>query len=739
MKLPALALILVLSSAPAWAAGVPDVVPFQGTLLSSSGVPVDGAFQMTFTAFDAQTGGNVLWSSAQLSVTVAGGVFEAELGPFPPALFPANAVVWIEAKVAGESPLPRRRLGSVPYAMTALRADSAGVALDLGCAGCVGSTDLAPNLSLAGTTTLGNVQVSGQVGIGKAPSVALDVAGTVRADAFVGPGGSPISGMSEGQAELLVEMLASPLVDLDGDGLFNDQEPLGDHDGDGASNALDPDADDDGVKDGDDAAPLNEAVQYHPITAFTAAAAGADVSLAWTKSASSAAAHTRIVRKTTGYPLSPSDGTVVATTTDASLTDSGLQNGSYYYRAWATDGTYFSAGTNAAGPQVIDVKARIWATRFNSDHSGLPNSWIDLPGNNMTVTLDQTANVLIAMTMGGYCSQDGCHGYSQSLLGGLQGPNVLYMGGPGQWHQASTNFVVHGSVGAGNHLLKMQHVCGGGTCNMNSNGERSYFVMAVPPSDTSVRVFGTAFDDGYSSLPNGWQTLSANNLSFNLAVESDVLIGLSSGGNCGSDGCHGYQRYLLDGSKTSDSVIYMGGPGQWHQSSTAFMTETLPAGNHTLVMQHHCGNGTCNLNSNGERGFMVVAVPKGSTSYRVFSARFTNDTGGQPGGWTDLNNTLTFDLAVKSMVVVGSTGGGYCTSDGCHGYYRHRIDGGAPSDTTIYMGGPGQWHQASTNFYEYVLDPGSHTIRLEHACGGGTCYLNSNAIRSLMVVAIPAT
>lgn len=739
MRWQAFAFLCVIGlAAPARAAGVPSVVPFQGTLLSSSGVPVDGAFQMVFSAWDAQSGGTMLWTSAQLAVTVAGGVFEAELGPMPPTLFPSSPSVWIEAKIVGESPLPRRKLGSVPYAMTAARADAAGTALDLSCAGCVGSTDLGPNLALGGTTTLGDVQVTGKVGIGKTPGVALDVAGTVRADAFVGPGGSPISGMSEGQAGLLVEMLGSPLVDLDNDGLSNADEPLGDYDGDGASNALDPDADDDGVQDGEDAAPLDETIQFHPITGFTATLGGADVVLAWTKSASPSATYTRIVRKSSGYPLSPTDGTVLGPTTAATLTDAGLPNGTYYYRGWATDGTYYAAGASAPGPQVIDIKARIWAVRFDSSHNGLPGSWIDLPGNSMNVTLDQTSNVLLAMTMGGQCSQDGCHGYSQALFDGLQGPNVLYMGGPGQWHQASTNFQLHGSVAAGSHLLKMQHLCGAGTCDMNANGERSFFVMAVPPSDTSVRVFGTAFDDAYSSLSGNWTTLSANAMTINLAVSSDVLVGMASGGNCGSDGCHGYHRYLTDGGSPSESVIYMGGPGQWHQSSLGFSKLTLPAGSHTLTMQHTCGAGTCNLNGNGERGLMAVAVPTGSPSYRVFSARFNDSAGGQPSSWTDINNALTFNLAVRSTVAVGMTGGGNCTSDGCHGYYRHRIDGGAPSDTTIYMGGPGQWHQASTNFYQYVLDAGDHTIRLEHACGAGTCSLNSNAVRSLMVVSVPA-
>ena len=733
----ALALVASFGLLPAGGAnadGVPATLPFQGVLVSSSGVPVDGTFDFTISLYDASSGGNLLYSTPANGVVVSGGVFDVVLGPIPAATFVLHKDVFVEVAVKNEPPLPRRQLMSVPYAVQALRADTAGVALGLSCSECVAGSALAPDMTLPGTTTVGDLLVTGKVGVGKTPTVAIDVAGAVKADSFIGL----VNGMSPEDASLLLELIKSPAIDLDGDGLPNSQEAPGDADGDGTSNLFDKDADGDGVDDGEDPAPTDPAVKLYPVTAFTATANGGTVSLAWTKSKTSTATYTRIVRKTTGYPTTPTDGTVVKTTDQTTWDDSGLSNGTFYYAAFASDGTDFSAPVNAPAPQVVDLKALVWAADFNATYSNLSGSWVDLPSDQMSFTTDFDARMVVAMSMGGNCNPDGCHGSGRYLLdGAAPGPSVLYMGGPGQWHQSSTNYFIEPTVAPGSHVLKMQHACGTGPCNMNSNGERSFFAMAVPPDSPDVRVFGTSFEDTYSNLPNGWTSLN-NNLTFDLAVESDVLIAFSSGGHCNSDGCHGYHRYLLDNSKTSQDVIYMGGPGQWHQSSVGFSTETLGAGSHALKLQHTCGAGTCNLNSNGERGFMVVSVPKGSPSYRVFSARFTDSQSNLPSSWVDVNNTLTFNLAQPSDVIIGLTGGGYCSNDGCHGAFRYRVDGGAPSNSTLYMGGPGQWHEASTNFFKQTLGPGDHEIRLEHSCGTGPCHFNVNAIRSLMVLAVPS-
>src|SRR6185312_14544026 len=86
-----LAVLLVVSgmAATAHATGVPQVLTEEGRLADESGSPITNAVSITFTIYDAPTGGNVLWSEAQ-TVTVTNGYFAARLGegvPFPAGTF----------------------------------------------------------------------------------------------------------------------------------------------------------------------------------------------------------------------------------------------------------------------------------------------------------------------------------------------------------------------------------------------------------------------------------------------------------------------------------------------------------------------------------------------------------------------------------------------------------------------------------------------------------------------------
>ncbi|MBU2644620.1 hypothetical protein KKI24_07930 [bacterium] len=92
------------------------------------------------------------------------------------------------------------------------------------------------------------------------------------------------------------------------------------------------------------------------VTSFTAAVGDGQVSLSW--GAATGWAGVKIMRKTTGYPASESDGTEVYNGSGTSTIDRGLTNGSgykgltngtvYYYRAFAYDsGTNYAPGVNA--------------------------------------------------------------------------------------------------------------------------------------------------------------------------------------------------------------------------------------------------------------------------------------------------------------------------------------------------------------------------------------------------------
>ena len=74
-------------------------------------------------------------------------------------------------------------------------------------------------------------------------------------------------------------------------------------------------------------------------TGFTAATIGSNqINLTWNKG--SYADYTRIQRRTTGYPVSISDGTLVYNDTGSSYPHTGLSvNTTYYYRAWSWNTT----------------------------------------------------------------------------------------------------------------------------------------------------------------------------------------------------------------------------------------------------------------------------------------------------------------------------------------------------------------------------------------------------------------
>lgn len=98
----------------ALAVAAPTDVHHQGRLLDVSGVPIDGSQSVTFTLFDAATGGANLWDQT-LTVDVEYGYFSVEL-----ALDPTDfngAARWLETSVGARVLAPRQAIASVPYAL----------------------------------------------------------------------------------------------------------------------------------------------------------------------------------------------------------------------------------------------------------------------------------------------------------------------------------------------------------------------------------------------------------------------------------------------------------------------------------------------------------------------------------------------------------------------------------------------------------------------------------------------
>jgi hypothetical protein len=108
---------IALSAAPAYAAA-PGLLPMQGYLVDADGAPIDGATEIVFALYDADTDATPLFEETQ-SVTIDKGMFTAYVGQVEEldlALFRDQPVLYASMTIDGEELLPRVQLGSVPYA-----------------------------------------------------------------------------------------------------------------------------------------------------------------------------------------------------------------------------------------------------------------------------------------------------------------------------------------------------------------------------------------------------------------------------------------------------------------------------------------------------------------------------------------------------------------------------------------------------------------------------------------------
>jgi hypothetical protein len=105
-------------------AQVPQTISYQGALTDSSGAPVTGPVDMTFSLWDSPNivGATLLWQET-LDVMVANGAFEVLLGadagnPLPAAIF--ENPVYLGIAVGGDAEMtPRQALAAVGYAVRA--------------------------------------------------------------------------------------------------------------------------------------------------------------------------------------------------------------------------------------------------------------------------------------------------------------------------------------------------------------------------------------------------------------------------------------------------------------------------------------------------------------------------------------------------------------------------------------------------------------------------------------------
>jgi hypothetical protein len=149
MKKPALLLGLAALLAAGTASAAPASTSFAGRLSTSAG-PVNGAVSVTFTVYDAATGGSSQWNDT-LSLTADGGLVYATLGsaanPLDETVFDGRPM-FLEIRVGAETLSPRLPITSTPYAVRASGADSADLL------GTLSPTDV--QLRVGGTCAAGS-------------------------------------------------------------------------------------------------------------------------------------------------------------------------------------------------------------------------------------------------------------------------------------------------------------------------------------------------------------------------------------------------------------------------------------------------------------------------------------------------------------------------------------------------------------------------------------------------------
>lgn len=123
-----LAILVLLVTAGAASALVPELISFRGELYDNTGAPVpDGNYAITFSVWDSESGGTRAWTETQPNVPVTGGVFVVLLG----AVEPITAAVFegrerfLEIEVGSEVISPRTRFASVPYSLRVQTVDQA--------------------------------------------------------------------------------------------------------------------------------------------------------------------------------------------------------------------------------------------------------------------------------------------------------------------------------------------------------------------------------------------------------------------------------------------------------------------------------------------------------------------------------------------------------------------------------------------------------------------------------------
>ncbi len=165
-------------------------VNYQGRLADSDGAPLDDTLGMSFSLWDADTGGSLVWGpESHAAVPVSEGLFSVGLGSQTGGGIPTN--VWdgdryLEISVGGETLSPRELIRSVPIA---------GMALTL--------PDHTVDGDMLASTGFGTSNVALRNFVVRGPVTASDFSNTAQVDEAIWDL-SPIVGNSAEMVALLV-------------------------------------------------------------------------------------------------------------------------------------------------------------------------------------------------------------------------------------------------------------------------------------------------------------------------------------------------------------------------------------------------------------------------------------------------------------------------------------------------------------------------------------------------------
>jgi len=192
-----------------------QILSLQGVLRNSDGTALaDGAYDLTFKLWDAEAGGNLIYTEQQKApasaVQVTGGIYSTYLGKVGPITAPFDKPYWLGVTIgAGIEMVPRAQLGSSPYTL-AIRgtenlfpssgtvgigfappnAPNSSFKLDVN-----GNVNVAGNQTVAGTATVASSVVTGNQTVnGTATSASSVVTGNQTVNGTATSASSVVTG-----------------------------------------------------------------------------------------------------------------------------------------------------------------------------------------------------------------------------------------------------------------------------------------------------------------------------------------------------------------------------------------------------------------------------------------------------------------------------------------------------------------------------------------------------------------